>query len=63
MTVYRLPGYPMLAQIAQKQTAATALNARAGRYIYASNSVDVSTLTETEKAFFNFLFNHWGHKP
>jgi hypothetical protein len=45
MTVYRLAGYPILARIAQKQKAATALDARACRYIYASNNVDVSILT------------------
>ncbi len=55
--VYRLADYPVLAQIAQKQTAAKKLDARACRYIYASNQVDVSSLAETEKTFFSALFN------
>jgi len=53
---YRLADYPVLSQLAQKQTAAKRLDARACRYLYASNNVDVSTLSEAEKVFFKYLF-------
>ncbi len=54
--VYRLAEYPVLERMAQAKTAATQLDARSCRFIYMTNIVDPSTLTEKEKIFYSLLF-------